>query len=57
MQLQGAPVVYALLTQSFLFFSTSDFVFFKSEFVFCHVIRGTRHCTKQNANGTVDHDL
>ena len=40
----------------FCFFSTSHFVLFKSEFVFCHVIRGTRRYTKQNANGTVDHD-
>ena len=49
--------MYALLNQSFFFFSTSDFVLFKSEFVSCHVIRDRRRCTKQNANGTVDHDL
>ena len=58
MQLQGASGVYALLNQSFfVFFSTSDFVLFKSEFVSCHVIRGRRRCTKQNTNGTVDLDL
>lgn len=46
--------VRAIKSEFFLLFSTPDFVLFKSEFVFCHVIRG--RCTKQNANGTVDHD-
>lgn len=40
--------------------NSAFFVFFNIGFClicFFHVIRGTRHCTKQNANGTVDHDL
>ena len=49
--------VCAINSEFFCFFQHRILFCLNWNLFFCHVIRGTRRSTKQNANGTVHHDL